>query len=1257
MMNGVKRKAYCFLHKNALGFYLYKIRLRERMLGVKTLFLLVFFAVVSPAMGSIDIPLSHSSPGDRQTEDYDPFTGNLTLSVTDAVIPGNGGLTLKLMHSFNHAAGYSKLFTHALPVKYLHYHSSWVVGLNMPRITSEFAGLEPELYLILPEGQVYPFFQNGSTSVLITRNNYKLTVSSSEYTLDAPDGIHYHYTKDFYLTQVQDSHGNSLTFQYASSGNQLRYLQKVVASDGRVVTFEYDAMSSDMPTPQWIKITSNDQIFEYHFQFFRSNNENLYELTEVRRPDGTSWRYGYDTPVVRSPGLDLTGVYTPQGGVIHYAFNETHGKSPLIENGVRRAPLAEKTLSGSGLTPATWDYSYAIGSSESVTRVTEPSRITVYHYAFPYYGQSENSAAFMFGTLRSEDVYNLDSELMESTAYQWSSQSFNTHPSPQKYDHNCLMDSGGGEHCGSVRYRPQLLSRDIKRDGVDYQTQYGSYTAYNQPGSMDETGDNQKKRHTEISYYNNASIWNLGQILKKSVEGRTVIENNYDEFGSLLSQSRWGVETQYTYDKSGNRVTATDANGHTTQFLNYLRGIPQTIINADESKITREVNLTGTVASQTDPLNHVTQFQYDSMNRISSIIYPNQSMETTIYNDKAGLGSYVQSRENLQRVHRVDGLGRVVQTVFADSKKGLRYTEDTQYDSEGRVIYQSYPYEDKPHGGRNYSFDALGRISSDLLTHEYLPNHRIKLTDRKGQVTLKDELSFGDPKEAFVIQIIQPENVITAIERDSLGHILSVTQGDLTRSYHYDEHYFLSSVDNPETGTTVYARDAVGNILSTSVGDSGVIKYIYDPLNRITEIDYPDNSASVIKSYFSNGLLKSVKKGNIQENYLYDNDDNLTDEYFHIRNKNFRIRYQYDALDHLYSMIYPDNSLIELEPDAWGRPTKLGDLVSDISYFPNHDIQSMAYSNGDIVKKKQEGNLIQNLNITGKDSLFNFDYTYDENGHLKSISEANDPGYGIALGYDSLDRLISAQGKWSTQYTYTVNNDIKTRTQGNQIFTYEYDDTNKLISIKNSPNRYKYNVYGDVIESGVNFFVYGADRDLYQVFNKNKSILYTYQYDGHHHRLIETDKNGNVEYLLYNYQGKLLFETNGIQDWIKNIYYLNGARVAQVEVSDSKPLFPDKKYPEKITFFHNDLWGSPIIATDSDGKLLWKQYYQPYGERMNKVSGTGNSLWYRGIKEDISGILYFGNRYYDPAVGRFMNVKACSFNCYSYSADNPYKSY
>ena len=48
-----------------------------------------------------------------------------------------------------------------------------------------------------------------------------------------------------------------------------------------------------------------------------------------------------------------------------------------------------------------------------------------------------------------------------------------------------------------------------------------------------------------------------------------------------------------------------------------------------------------------------------------------------------------------------------------------------------------------------------------------------------------------------------------------------------------------------------------------------------------------------------------------------------------------------------------------------------------------------------------------------------------------------------------------------------------------------------------------------------------------------------------------------------------------------------------------------------VTYFHNDIAGTPMAATDASGNLLWKESYRPYGERLLNATNTkSNPLWF-----------------------------------------------
>ncbi len=100
---------------------------------------------------------------------------------------------------------------------------------------------------------------------------------------------------------------------------------------------------------------------------------------------------------------------------------------------------------------------------------------------------------------------------------------------------------------------------------------------------------------------------------------------------------------------------------------------------------------------------------------------------------------------------------------------------------------------------------------------------------------------------------------------------------------------------------------------------------------------------------------------------------------------------------------------------------------------------------------------------------------------------------------------------------------------------------------------------------------------------------------------------------------------------------------------------------ERVIHYHNDALGSPIAATDEQGRVVWRKSYTPYGQPIGPAAP--NEPGYTGkFEEPDLGIQNFGARWYDPRIGRFLAIDPAgfdpqnpqSFNRYAYGNNNPY---
>jgi RHS repeat-associated protein len=104
--------------------------------------------------------------------------------------------------------------------------------------------------------------------------------------------------------------------------------------------------------------------------------------------------------------------------------------------------------------------------------------------------------------------------------------------------------------------------------------------------------------------------------------------------------------------------------------------------------------------------------------------------------------------------------------------------------------------------------------------------------------------------------------------------------------------------------------------------------------------------------------------------------------------------------------------------------------------------------------------------------------------------------------------------------------------------------------------------------------------------------------------------------------------------------------------------------PEKQVFYHNDHLGGVNVITDISGARVQLTEYDPWGKVSRSDGNVDPSRRFTGQELDPeSGLYYYGARYYDPDLGRFISPDSIvpsvgdpqSHNRYSYTRNNPVK--
>jgi RHS repeat-associated protein len=92
-----------------------------------------------------------------------------------------------------------------------------------------------------------------------------------------------------------------------------------------------------------------------------------------------------------------------------------------------------------------------------------------------------------------------------------------------------------------------------------------------------------------------------------------------------------------------------------------------------------------------------------------------------------------------------------------------------------------------------------------------------------------------------------------------------------------------------------------------------------------------------------------------------------------------------------------------------------------------------------------------------------------------------------------------------------------------------------------------------------------------------------------------------------------------------------------------------------VNYYHTDHLGSTRLVTDSTGAVVASYKFNPYGE-VDTHTGTDIKYGFTGKENDAdTGLTYFGARFYDPEIGRFITQDPAKdgLNWYAYCYNNP----
>lgn len=1127
-------------------------------------------------------------------ESIDPYTGMLKIRHVDLLVPGNGGLDIKITRTYD-SAGVYQLGVGGMDLGAMGY--GWL--FHFGKLTGSYV-CQPHLntsatrpVFELPDGTQIKFLKApaGFSHLYTSKEGWIADCANSPdgggLIVVSPEGLRYEMTvrysengiNFFQVRKITDRHGNWLDFEYQITGAK-PYVTRCVASDGRQVSITYSpGMTSGNRVYQ---ITANGQTWQYDYT---SNgaplssyaNASSFELAKVTRPDGSAWAYEYPTfPSYYSPFVIMKGylakVTRPEGGLTSYNYSYV---STAVLGGSPALRITKKTARDNLGPEATWDYRYKfferVGNSSigfSITDITGPSGdVTTYKHETPY--ASYTASAWRIGLLLEklecsggaatcDPAIALSHELNE-----WGSQVV----SPDPY----LGYTAVEPYIDSQTLRPLLTKRTVMRDGTSYATQYQLHDEYGNPARIVESG-NGVNRTADRTYYNDTAKWIVGKLDRETIDGTWVTDRTFDTSGRITSVNKFGVITTYSYHPHGEIASVTDARGSQTTYSDYYRGVARQENQLAGVSLRRTVNPAGTIATETNGEGYVTRFTYDGLNRLKRVDPPvGNATEIEWRNPQWNSPALIKriTRGSFEETHTHDGFGRVIESVKLDTATHARVRRIFRYDGLGRKVVEYYPTSSTETMLTNfpraeYSYDATGRLTqvrhADGKTRklQFLVGNKVRVTNESGRVYDYTYRSLGDPEERELMDVVAPVAAANmTLTRNALGQITSFAQSGVTRTLLYDTRAYLSKVFHPEIGWVTYTRDALGNPLTKSVGvspNTRTIGYTYDARNRLTNVSYPDATTPPVSlTYNRVDDVVSASRGGVTRTYAYDANRNLTDEALHLDGRVFSLRYDYDGNDATSYVTYPDGQVVSFRPDALGRPTEVAPYVSSIGYHPSGQVASMAYANG--VSTTQAFNTRQwpqQMSVIAPAGvLLNTAYGYDGLGNVTAMVDGIDSSYNRTLTYDAIDRLITAAGPWGAgTLTYDGRGNLLSQQYGSSYSrSYTYDASNRLASYSGS-TAFVYDAWGNATRSGsaLSHHLFDDASNLYCASCDSANPI-QFGYDANNYRVKKT-RNGAVTYSLYAKDGNLMMEYSPSSGDLKQFSYHNKKQVAMRHIVD-----------------------------------------------------------------------------------------------------------
>jgi len=677
-----------------------------------------------------------------------------------------------------------------------------------------------------------------------------------------------------------------------------------------------------------------------------------------------------------------------------------------------------------------------------------------------------------------------------------------------------------------------------------------------QVGSKDGyDGDGKKTLTVDELGRTTKYVWNTNEIDLASVQQLTTSPSTYttiSSFGGYNAQHRPATYTDaagkvwsFTWTTLGQIKTVKDPLLNVTTYNYDTSNRLSTIVNANsQTVLTLTYDSADHILTRTDSQGYVLTYAYDNLDRVTSITYPDATTDLYDYTFQSGpfVGTSSQElRKHTDRLGRVttynyDADQRLTSVVEPTSGSATRTTQYQRYengilediiDANGNDTHWAIDIQSRPIS-KTYQYGTAS-ATTETYSYEATTSRLHSITDALGQVK-----TFSYNKD----------NTIAGITyTSSVNPTPNVT-------FAYDAHFPRITSMTDDTGTTTYGY--------TAVGTAGALK--------LASVTSPYTNGTIGLTYDNAGRLvgRNIPGGN--ETFGYDTISRLNSHGTPMGS--FTLGYL-GQTDQLASQSVT-NGVVTVST-GWGYDTNTNDrrLIS----ITNSGITrsyTLGYGSGPV-------NVYDVMSITDTATV----------GHPWATQSR-------AYTYDLIDRLLTASST----------------TPGNDTYAYDKLDNATTFNVPGTSTSPTYNGFNQIGTWGAKTYAYDANGNL-----TSGDGTKTYKYDAEN-RLIEIDYVGtsNKSVFSYNGKGQRTSDAETISGTTTTTYYLwCGNTICQTRDNSQTVVrrdLPEGEYnvstSQKLIYMQDQLRSVRDVIDGTSGATVASYDFSPYGglTRSNVTNGT-----------------------------------------------------